>query len=174
VSNVSPAHRFYLIGQMCIGAAIANAVINGALGWAFVHGMTRVALWHLPGAAADLAGTAFGVTFGTCIVMKFQVPFDERRGRIAPIALAPRVASLVATFPRTTARRAFGLGFLSMPVFALPVILAVAALGAGAMEPGHYVWLKASLAAIQGGLITPFVVLAVLADTKPAPPAPAV
>ena len=161
---MSTRHRFYLIGQSCIGAGIANAVINGLLGWGALRGLATFPMWRVPGVAADLAGTAFGVTFGTCVVMAIQVPWDVRRGKIGPVALSPRVASLIARFPRKTFRRALGLGLLSMPVFAFPVIVALALLGASLMESGRYVVLKASFAAVEGAIITPFIVLAAVAD----------
>ncbi|MGH7436310.1 MAG: hypothetical protein ACRENE_11615, partial [Polyangiaceae bacterium] len=137
-----PSHRFYLIGQSCIGAAIANALINAGLGWAGLRGMATFPMWHVPGIAADLAGTAFGVTFGTCLVMAFTVPRDVGRGKIAPFEPHPSVASLVGTFPRKTFRRAVGLGLVSI-AFSLPVIAVLAGLGTGLMRSPDYVVLKA-------------------------------
>jgi hypothetical protein len=160
---VSPSHRFYLIGQSFIGAAIANAVINAGLGWAAVRGVPTFPVWRVPGVAADLAGTAFGVTFGTCLVMAFTVPRDVGHGKIAPFELPPGVASLVAMFPRKTFSRAMGLGFLSI-AFALPVIATLAGLGLDLMQSKDYVVLKAAFAAVQGALVTPLIVIRVLAD----------
>lgn len=163
--------RFYLLGQSCIGAALANAIINAGLGWAGVRGMATFPMWRVPGIAADLAGTAFGVTFGTCLVMAFTVPRDVGRGKIAPFELSPRVASLVARFPRKTFSRALGLGLLSI-AFALPVIAALAGLGTGLMRSSDYVVLKAAFSAVEGAIVTPFIVIGVLADVPRARPEP--
>lgn len=163
-----PSHRFYLLGQSCIGAAIANAIINAGLGWAGVRGLATFPVWHVPGVAADLAGTAFGVTFGTCVVMAFTVPRDVGRGKIAPFELPPRVASFVAKFPRKTFSRALGLGLFSI-AFAIPVIAALAGLGLGLMRSSDYVVLKAAFAAAEGAIVTPFIVVGVLADAARVP-----
>jgi hypothetical protein len=153
-----------LIGQSCIGAAIANAVINGALGWGATRELAVFPVWHVPGVAADIAGTAFGVTFGTCVFMALQVPFDVRRGKLSEVPLSPGVASLLARFPRSMLTRGLGLGLLSVPLFAAPLIAALAVIGADSMQSKQYVMLKAVFAAVEGAVITPFLVLAALDD----------
>jgi hypothetical protein len=152
--------------QSCLGAALVNAAINGALGWATVRGLPSFPVWRVPGVVADLVATVFGVTFGTCICMAIQVPRDVRRGKIAPLTLSPGLAALLDRFPRRTFGRGMKLGALSIPVFALPVVASIALLGPAALECGRYVALKASVAAFQGALITPFIVLGALADTE--------
>jgi hypothetical protein len=163
---VSPQQRFYLVWQSCIGAAVANAVINGALGWAITRHMAQLPMWRIPGVAGDLAGTAFGVTFGTCVCMAVQVPWDLGRGKIAPllVPLPGSIAALLARFPRGLIQRGIGLGALSVPLFALPVIAVLVACGAGAMDREPYVALKAALSAVEGAIVTPLIVLAALED----------
>ncbi len=161
---MSPRQRFYLIGQSCVGAAIANAVINGAIGWGITRGGPLFPMWRLPGVAVDLVATAFGVTFGTCVCMAIQVPWDLGRGKITPVSVSPGLAAVLARFPRGVLYRALGLGALSVAVFALPVVAALAALGWGAMEREPYIVLKAALSAFQGAIVTPFLVLAALGD----------
>jgi hypothetical protein len=161
---VSPGQRLYLIGQSCVGAAIANAIINGAIGWAITRGAATFPMWRLPGIAGDLAATAFGVTFGTCVCMAVQVPWDFGRGKITPVRLSASIAALLARFPRGTLYRGLGLGALSIPLFALPVVAALAALGRGAMDREPYIVLKAVVSAVQGAIVTPFIVLAALGD----------
>jgi hypothetical protein len=56
-----------------------------------------------------------------------------------------------------------GLGFLSI-AFSLPVIAALAALGSGLMQSKDYVVLKAAFAAVEGAIVTPLIVIGVLAD----------
>lgn len=161
---MSPAQRLYLIGQSCVGAAVANAIINGAIGWGITRDLATFPMWSVPGVAGDLAATAFGVTFGTCICMAVQVPWDFGRGKITPVSVSPGVAALLARFPRRTLYRGLGLGALSVPLFALPVVAALAALGRGALDREPYIVLKAVVSAVQGAIVTPFIVLAVLGD----------
>ncbi len=163
---MSPQQRFYLVWQSCVGAAVVNAALNGAIGWAITRGMARLPMWRIPGVAGDLAGTAFGVTFGTCVCMAVQVPWDLGRGKIAPapVPVPAAITALLARFPRGLLSRGIGLGALSVPIFALPVIAVLVACGAGPMAREPYVALKAALSAVEGAIVTPLIVLAALED----------
>jgi hypothetical protein len=169
---MSPRQRFYLFGQNCIGAAFANAAINWALGWALTRRLEALPLWGLVSVAGDLTGTAFGVTFGTSLVVALQVRWDLARGKIAPIPLFGSLAAFVGRLPDGAMRRGLRLGALSMPVFALPVILGLVALGVTAMPRLAFLALKAGFSGVEGAIVTPFIVLATLAEVSaPAPAA---
>jgi hypothetical protein len=161
--------RLYLFGNCCLGAAIANIVINAFLGWATFRGLgvPALPLWRIPGVVADLAGTAFGVTFGTCLGMGWQIRRDLRRGKIGHFGVSSAVASFVARFPHGTLKRSVGLGVVSIPIFALPVVAVLVLLGAESMDRIPYVTLKAGLAAVEAAIVTPFLVVAALADERP-------
>ncbi|MBM4364225.1 MAG: hypothetical protein FJ104_16215, partial [Deltaproteobacteria bacterium] len=58
--------------EIAPGAAVVNALLNGAIGWAATRELPVVPTWGLPGVAADLLATAFGVTFGTALVVPLQ------------------------------------------------------------------------------------------------------
>jgi len=165
---ISRRDRLYLFGNCCVGAAIANVLINAFLGWATFRslGVPALPVWRVPGVAADLAGTAFGVTFGTCLGMGLQVRRDMRRGKIGHVDLSPGIATLLARFPLGTLQRSLGLGMVAVPLFALPVIGAIVVLGVGSMGRVPYVTLKSALAAVEAAVVTPFIVLAALADVK--------
>jgi len=160
--------RLYLFGNCCVGAAVVNVAINGFLGWATFRGLGVAALptWRIPGIAADLVGTAFGVTFGTCLGMGLQVRRDMRRGKIGHVDVSPAVAGFLARFPYGTLKRSVGLGAISVPVFALPVLAALVAMGIESIDRVPYITLKAALAAVEAAVVTPFIVLAALADVK--------
>jgi hypothetical protein len=121
-------------------------------------------MWHIPGVAGDLVGTAFGVTFGTCVFMAIQVPWDFRRGKITPVSVSTSVASLLGRFPRGAFRRGLVLGAISIPTFALPVVALVLLADSSGMARSSFIATKAALAAIQGAIVTPFIVLAALGD----------
>jgi len=173
---VSPRQRFYLFGQNGIGAALVNAAINWALGWAMTRHLARLPMWGMTSVGTDLLGTAFGVTFGTCLVMALQVRRDLTHGRISPVALSGPLEALVGRFPQGVLRRGLGLGALSVPVFALPVVAALAASGVHAMDRVPFLVLKSSFSAVEGAIVTPLIVLAALSgvsvrvpQTAPAP-----
>jgi hypothetical protein len=164
-----PRDRRYLILTCCIGSAIVNAIINGGLGWGLTHTYPVLPLWRIPGVVADIAGTAFGVTFGTCLGMALQIRRDLKAGRVGRVdasMLSPGVASLVARFPLGTFRRSVSLGALSVPIFTLPVVVGLAIVGIGSMERVPFVALKAGFAALQAAMVTPFIALAALGDVS--------
>jgi hypothetical protein len=163
---VTPRDLRYLLLECCLGSALVNAVINGGIGWATTRSLASLPLWRIPGVAADIVGTAFGVTFGTCLGMAFQIRRDLKSGKIGSVRVGPGVAVLLARFPYGTLRRSLGLGALSVPLFALPMVLALVVLGVGALERAPFIVLKACFAALEGALVTPFIALAALGDVE--------
>jgi hypothetical protein len=164
-----PRERRYLLVTCCIGSGIVNAIINGGLGWGLTHTYPILPLWRIPGVVADIAGTAFGVTFGTCLGMVLQIRRDLKAGRVGHVdasVLSPGVAALVARFPAGILKRSVGLGALSVPIFALPVTLGLAVLGIASMNRVPFVTLKAGFAALQAAMVTPLIALAALADVS--------
>jgi hypothetical protein len=161
---VTPKQRFYVVARNGIGAAFVNALLNGAIGWGLTGGLSEFPIWKTPGVAVDLVFTAFGITFGTCLVLPVQTRRDFQRGLVTLPELAPGVAALLGRFPEGLVRRAVILGAISVPLFAPPVLLALAASGASAMDRVPFVELKSAFSAIQGGIVTPFIVLAILSD----------
>jgi hypothetical protein len=164
-----PRDRRYLLVTCCVGSAIVNAIINGGLGWGLTHTFPILPVWRIPGVAADIAGTAFGVTFGTCLGMAFQIRRDLRLGKVGPVgssALSPGVAALVARFPLGTFKRSVGLGALSVPIFALPVVVGLVVLGTASLERVPFVVLKSGFAALQAAMVTPLLALAALGDLE--------
>jgi hypothetical protein len=167
---LTPAHRRYLILESCLGAAVVNAALNAGLGWLATRGMTTFPVWRLPGVAADLAGTAFGVTFGTYIVMGFQVRREMARGRLSRLDLAPRVSAFLQRMPENRLRRAARLGLLSVPLFAAPVVAVLALAGVAVLGRSPFVVLKAGFSALEGAIVTPLIVLMLLAEAPRATP----
>ena len=146
---MTPRDRRYLLMTCCLGSAILNAIINGGLGWGLTRACPLLPMWRIPGVVADLAGTAFGVTFGTCLGMAFQIRRDLRRGKVghaAVSALSPGVAGLVARFPEGVLRRSVGLGALSVPLFTLPIVVGLLVLRVGPLDPVPFVMLKSGFA----------------------------
>jgi hypothetical protein len=168
LTRMTRRDRIYLFGNCCVGAAIANVIINGFLGWATFRGLgvLSLPLWRIPGVVADLVGTAFGVTFGTCLGMGFQIRRDLRRDKIGHIDVSPALATFLTRFPVGTLKRSVGLGVVAVPVFALPVVAPLVVLGIVSMDRVPYIVLKSGLAAVEAAIVTPFIVLAALADVR--------
>jgi hypothetical protein len=164
--------RLYILLRNGFGAALVNALLNGAIGWGLTRGLSDFPVWKAPGVAIDLVLTAFGITFGTCLVLPPQIKRDASRGRITlPDNLPPIVTGLIARLPKGVLARSFLLGAVSVPLFVPPVLVGLAALEGAAMGRLPFVELKALFSAVQGGLVTPLVVLAVLSDYSTLRPA---
>jgi hypothetical protein len=162
---VTFGQRFYILGQNGVGAALFNALLNAGIGWGITAGLAEFPVWKAPGVAFDFVLTAFGITFGTCLVLPLSVTRDAARGRISlPEDLPNSLSALIARFPKRRLARGVLLGLVSVPVFALPALVGLLAFGGTAMGRIPFVELKALLSGIQGGLVTPPIVLAVLSD----------
>jgi hypothetical protein len=166
---VSPEQRRYLLVQGCLGAALVNALLNGAIGWAITTGLAEFPVWKLPGVAGDLVATAFGVSFGTCLAAKFTVRWDVARKKITTPVLSPALSSLLARMPERTLPRSLWLGIVSIPVFGVPAVAALFGLGIASLDRVPFVALKAAFSAVEAALVTPLIVLAVLSDVSGEP-----
>jgi hypothetical protein len=167
----SPAQRRYLFVQNLVGAAFVNLLINGGLGWLITRGLPVFPVWSLPGAAADLAATGFGVTFGTCIAARIGVRWDVGRGKIKPPTLSDGLGVWYRRLPEKVFARSIWLGVISLPVFVLPLLGWLAWSGVPALERTSFIWLKAGFSAVVAAVVTPLIVLAALVDVSRAAPA---
>ena len=159
---MTPEQRHYLFVQSAIGSAVVNAVINGALGWGATHGLTEFPLWKLPGAGIDLVATAFGVAFGTCLGAIVQIRIDVARGKISRPALSGSLATWIARAPSGLFARAMWFGVIGAVVFGPPALCGLVASGSDALGRVPFVAVKAGFSAVEGALVTPFILLATL------------
>lgn len=161
---MTPVQRHYLFVQSAIGSAIVNAILNGAIGWGITSGLTEFPVWKTPGAAGDFVATAFGVAFGTSLGAFLQIRLDLARGKISPPALSGGLAVWVARAPRGTFKRALVFGLIGAAAFGPPALGGLVAAGATAIDRVPFVALKAGFSAVEGALMTPFILLATLAN----------
>ena len=161
---ISQAQRRYFVLQCCIGAAVLNLLLNAAAGWVVTLKVLEFPVWKFPGVMADLAGTAFGITFGTAAVAPFATRRDLVRGKITAPTVAPHIDASFERLPQSTLRRAAWFGVLSVALFVTPIAVALVALGADALGRTAFIVLKAVFSGLQAAIVTPFIVFAVLLD----------
>jgi hypothetical protein len=161
---MTPDQRNYVFVQSAIGSAIINALINGLIGWGMTRGLTEFPVWKIPGAAVDLVGTAFGVAFGTCLGAVIQIRLDLARGRIAPPLLSGGLSTWIARSPHATLPRALAFGALAAVLFGPFTLGGLLAAGTAAFDRVPFVALKAGFSAVVGAVLTPFILLATLAN----------
>jgi len=167
---MTPAQRRYLFVECVIGAAVINALINGGLGWVATRGLATFPVWKLPGVAADLMATAYGVSFGTCIGAAVQVRVDRKRGRIStPESVPERLALIIQAMPRGLLARSIALGIASLAALGPFIALGLFLYGAAELGRQPFIAVKAGFSALEGAAVTPVIVLAALLDPiKPA------
>jgi hypothetical protein len=146
--------------QSALGAGIINALINAPLGLVLVKPGARLALFGLPGVAADLTAMAFGISFGTALVVTLQTRGQVRRGRLSPPALSPRLRASLERWPSSLFRRAWNLGVISVLLFVPLPLLVLWATGVHDMDRLALTVFKGVFSFVAGGLVTPLVVVA--------------
>ena len=162
-------YRYVLVNGV-LGASIVNALLNGGIGVAITVGLATFPVWGVPGAVADLVATAFGVAFGTCLVVPFQVRRDVARGRVAVPEAPGWLSPPLGRLPRGTLARSIALGVVSVPLFCPLAVLPLALLGTVDLSRESFVALKAGFSAVEAALVTPLVLLASLLDARGAEP----
>jgi len=162
---VTPEQRRYLFVECVIGAAVVNALINGGLGWLATLGHPTFPVWKLPGVASDLLGTAYGVSFGTCIGAALQVKIDRARGKITtPSTVPERLAPIISAMPRRLLARGIALGMVSVAALGPIIVFGLFLHGATDFGRRAFIVLKAVFSAAEGAVVTPVIVLAALLD----------
>lgn len=152
-------------GLTALVSGIINVVINAPLGWFMVREGVWLGIWTLPGVAADLMGTCFGIGFGTGLVVTPQIRKQVADGKLLPPLLAERWRAWFAGWPASRLVRSINLGVLSVLIFAPLPLLALYLLDVQPLDRLGFTMLKGSLAFVVGALVTP--VIAAAATVEP-------
>jgi hypothetical protein len=141
--------------QIAISAGVINALINAPIGYAIVPAGQSLPLWGGPGVAADVVATAFGIAFGTALVVTPQIRRQVGQGKLTPPVLSEYWAKSYAGWPSGLVKRAINLGVLSV-LLAAPLPIALLALsGVEGLDRTQMIWLKGVLGFVIGALETP-------------------
>jgi hypothetical protein len=158
--SVTAAQRRYLLVDNGIGPFIINLAINGAIAWLLFRNAAEVPFWGRSSIAGDTIATAFLLPAITCWIVTPIARGRVRAGRVAQLADAFAWKRL----PRHWCLRGIFIGILCLIAFAPLTLLGLKVLGVSAMAPWHFVYFKASFAAIEAILITPLIALWAIAD----------
>jgi hypothetical protein len=155
--------RYLAVGQLAVPAAI-NFVLNGAIAFLLFRHVDPVPTWGLQSSAGpDLIGTCFFLPAITCLVVTPLVRRHVRSGLVEPASNSD-VPGWLDSLRRPLAVRAllFGLAGLA----SVGSLIAAALLWTGTAQVGltPFLWLKASFAAIFGGVVTPLIAVVALSD----------
>lgn len=152
--------RPFSFWQFAIPAGIINTLINAPLGWALVPADAVLPTWGLPGVAFDLLATAFGIAFGTVLVVSPQIRGQVRAGKLARPVMRQKWHDDLARWPRNALQRAINVGVLTVIVFTPLPLLALALLGTPGLDRPGLTLLKGAFAFVAGALVTPVIAAA--------------
>ncbi len=158
--------RRYFIGQTVIGAAIVNALINAAFGWLAMLKLPVLPLWGTPSVFIDTVLTAFGVAFGTVLVVTFQARKDMFAGKVMPQDPTGALGRVVYGLPEGLLARGVWLGIACVVVFVPLPIFVFSALGLGSLSAGAFIGFKAGFSAVVGACVTPLISLYAMVSAR--------
>jgi len=157
------ASTVFSVVQSAVVGAVINALLNGGIGWA-VAPASGMPLWGAVSVGGDLIATAFGIAFGTALVV---TPLQRAVARQGAMTLPPLPDFLRLGFPRwpsSVLRRSLNLGVLGVLLFApLPLVGLWLVAPTGLSAPA-FVAFKAAFASVEGAVVTPIIAMAGLAD----------
>lgn len=158
--------RRYFVGQTVIGAGIVNAIINGAIGWLAVLKLPALPMWGTPSVFIDTVLTAFGVAFGSAIVVTFQARKDMYLGKVSPSVPTGWLGSVVDALPLSLIPRAFVLGAACVVLFVPAPMWWLAQTGLTELLPWPFIAFKAGFSAVVGAAVTPLISLHAMVSAR--------
>jgi hypothetical protein len=157
---VTPAQRRFLLVDNGVGPFIANLVINWVIAWLLFRNATHVPLWGHSSIAGDTIATSFLLPLITCLIVTPIARGRVRAGLVQQLARADSWKWL----PRNVTLRGTVIGILCLIAFTPLTLLGFWVLGIAELTPWQFIWFKATFAAIEGALITPFLALWAISD----------
>jgi hypothetical protein len=162
---MTSAQRRYAIVSFVIGPAVANALINGLLGWATFRGVRHVPIWGLgPSVGPDTLGTCFFLPFFTCLIVTAVTRRHVRRGQVPPLVEVPVVLRTLQGALGRLVGRALAVGLTTFVVVGGFVSAVSMSLDTETMTYGSFLTFKIGFSVALGLVVTPPLGLLALAD----------
>lgn len=160
---LSPAQRRFLLLDNGVGPLVVNFLINGIIAWLLFRNATRVPMWGQSSIAGDTIATSFLLPAITCLIVT-----PLARGRVRSGQLPAAVDGAWRWIPRNMGWRALLIGMVCLLALTPLTLLVFGAFGIGELTPWHFVYYKATFAAIEGAMVTPFLALWAISDAPAA------
>jgi hypothetical protein len=153
-SSLTLEQRRFLLLDNGAGPFVANLLINGMIAWLLFRHASEVPMWGQSSIAGDTIATSFLLPAITCVIVTPLARARVRSGR-----LGGAEGAQWRWVPRNMIWRALLIGLISLLALTPLTLFVLNTLGAGSLAPWHFIAFKAMFAAIEGGLITPFLAL---------------
>jgi hypothetical protein len=148
-------HRRFLIVDQIFGSIAINFPLNAGIAWAMFRSRAQVPLWGMTSIAADTIVTAFVLTMATALLATRYARGQVLRGKLPAVPIEEIRSS--AWLRRSTFERGLILAAVAVVLAAGPVMGVFALFGPHELSFAHFVWFKATFAAVLGALIAPLV-----------------
>lgn len=145
-------------------AGVVNALINAGLGYLALPDGKHLPFFGLQSLSADFVAMAFGIAFGSGLVVTPLTRLELRAGKLLPPAVPPRWERALSNWPKSLLRRSLNLGVIGVLLFAPLPLLVLWAAGVEAVDRLTFTALKGGWAFVEGALITPPIAVAVLLE----------
>jgi hypothetical protein len=169
--ELSPAQRSYAMASFVVVPAVANTVINGAVGWLTFGAVERIPMWGLDTAIGpDLLGTCLFLPLITCLIVTALTRKHVRQGTVDPL-VGSDVPDWAGFAPRGALGRGLLLGLVSIVAAGGGTLAVLWIVDVGAMDLAPLLVLKVLFAVALGLVVTPIIGILALADPvgEPAP-----
>ena len=154
IESLTPAQRRFVLLDNGVGACVVNLLINGVIAWLLFRKATHVPMWGQNSIAGDTIATAFLLPAITCLIVTPLARRRVRTCRVAAVADASR-----RWIPHNMVWRALMVGLICLLVLTPLTLFVLVTLGVGELSPWHFAYFKATFAAVEGALVTPFLAL---------------
>ena len=144
------------------GSGVINLVLNAPLGWAIVKPGATIRVWGARSIALDMLLMAFGIAFGTTLVVTPQTRKQLSGGRLLPPPISPRLHDLLSRWLRSTFQRAVNLGVLSVLIFVPLPLFALWLFNIDGADRMLFTTLKGAFSFVEGALVTPIIAVAAM------------
>jgi hypothetical protein len=150
-SSLSLEQRRFLLLDNGVGPFIANLLINGTIAWLLFRQASHVPMWGPSSIAGDTIATSFLLPAITCVIVTPIARARVRSGRLAAADSGGR-----RWVPCNMIWRALLIGIICLLALTPLTLITLNILGVSSLTPWHFITFKAIFAAVEGGLVTPF------------------
>ena len=154
IDSLTPAQRRFVLLDNGVGAFVVNLLINGVIAWLLFRKVTHVPMWGQSSIAGDTIATACLLPAISCLIVT-----PLARGRVRTCRVAAVGSASWRWIPRNMVWRALLVGLICLLVLTPLTLFVLVTLGVGELSPWHFVYFKATFAAVEGALVTPFLAL---------------
>src|SRR6516162_455662 len=154
IDSLTPAQRRFVLLDNGVGAFVVNLLINGVIAWLLFRKVTHVPMWGQSSIAGDTIATACLLPAISCLIVT-----PLARGRVRTCRVAAVGGASWRWIPRNMVWRALLVGLICLLVLTPLTLFVLGTLGVEELSPWHFVYFKATFAAVEGALVTPFLAL---------------